>query len=610
MKRNTVTVLAYAKINLTLDITGKLPNGYHTVDMVMQTVSLSDKITVEKPDSQTDSNRIQLSCNTSVTVHNGYSSCSAIFVKSGKTLEIVGCSYQSSILNVRCSATGTTTAAAIGATSSANCGNITIRSCSVSATGKDYGAGIGGGSDTNCGDINIMADAKVTASAGANAVCAIGKGSGSSTSGKVTIAGVERQLSELSVPSYTYEPWDGDLYNIPADGVAVALNGTEIFGDCNGTQAIYIADGATVTLSQVGITSVHSSTFDYPENAITCLGNATIKLEGRNDVYGAEYGAGIFVPQGSTLTIESAAANTDIANGSLFIWGGSEGGAAIGANTNIPAGNIVIKSGYIEAEGGYDAAAIGAGGNWAATCQNITINANVTYLKAVGDPYSIGRSKDASCGTVTIAGQVTGSISESPFIYPTPAWDGNLSTLNKDVVAEDGTTIFGTMSTAHEVTIADGATVTLNNATINGSRSHETVQSGYFPALTCEGNATIVLYGNNSLASFFTGCPAIYVPEGKTLTIKSTNSLPAGKLDAEGWNNTAAIGAGSMVGEAGNIIIESGEIIAKALGDNSSAGAAGIGGSYMTKCGDITILGGTITAEGIKKSPAIGAGQS
>ena len=63
MKRNTVTVLAFAKINLTLDITGKLPNGYHTVDMVMQTVSLSDKITVEKPDSQTDSNRIQLSCN-------------------------------------------------------------------------------------------------------------------------------------------------------------------------------------------------------------------------------------------------------------------------------------------------------------------------------------------------------------------------------------------------------------------------------------------------------------------------------------------------------------------------------------------------------------------
>ncbi len=63
MKHNSITVLSLAKINLTLDITGKLPNGYHTVDMVMQTVSLLDKITVEKLDMQTDNNYIQLSCN-------------------------------------------------------------------------------------------------------------------------------------------------------------------------------------------------------------------------------------------------------------------------------------------------------------------------------------------------------------------------------------------------------------------------------------------------------------------------------------------------------------------------------------------------------------------
>lgn len=43
-----IKVLAPAKINLTLDITGKLPNGYHTVDMVMQSVGLYDEITVEK----------------------------------------------------------------------------------------------------------------------------------------------------------------------------------------------------------------------------------------------------------------------------------------------------------------------------------------------------------------------------------------------------------------------------------------------------------------------------------------------------------------------------------------------------------------------------------
>ena len=42
-----VTVKAPAKINLTLDIIGKRPDGYHDVSMVMQAVSLYDTVTVE-----------------------------------------------------------------------------------------------------------------------------------------------------------------------------------------------------------------------------------------------------------------------------------------------------------------------------------------------------------------------------------------------------------------------------------------------------------------------------------------------------------------------------------------------------------------------------------
>ncbi len=38
---------AYAKINLTLDVTGRLPNGYHTIKSVMQQVDLCDEVTVE-----------------------------------------------------------------------------------------------------------------------------------------------------------------------------------------------------------------------------------------------------------------------------------------------------------------------------------------------------------------------------------------------------------------------------------------------------------------------------------------------------------------------------------------------------------------------------------
>ncbi|MBE7011608.1 MAG: 4-(cytidine 5'-diphospho)-2-C-methyl-D-erythritol kinase [Ruminococcaceae bacterium] len=54
----TYSASAYAKINLSLDILGKLPNGYHSVEMVMQQIPLSDEVTV----SVEKGNEIFLSC--------------------------------------------------------------------------------------------------------------------------------------------------------------------------------------------------------------------------------------------------------------------------------------------------------------------------------------------------------------------------------------------------------------------------------------------------------------------------------------------------------------------------------------------------------------------
>ncbi len=53
-----ITVNAPAKINLFLDIIGKLDNGYHSLYMVMQTVGLYDTVTVEK----SEKNGIFLTC--------------------------------------------------------------------------------------------------------------------------------------------------------------------------------------------------------------------------------------------------------------------------------------------------------------------------------------------------------------------------------------------------------------------------------------------------------------------------------------------------------------------------------------------------------------------
>ena len=42
----SVNISANAKLNLSLDITGKRPDGYHTVEMVMQSADISDTLNI------------------------------------------------------------------------------------------------------------------------------------------------------------------------------------------------------------------------------------------------------------------------------------------------------------------------------------------------------------------------------------------------------------------------------------------------------------------------------------------------------------------------------------------------------------------------------------
>ena len=42
---------AYAKVNISLDVLGLLPNGYHEMRMVMQSVSLCDDVFISLNDS-------------------------------------------------------------------------------------------------------------------------------------------------------------------------------------------------------------------------------------------------------------------------------------------------------------------------------------------------------------------------------------------------------------------------------------------------------------------------------------------------------------------------------------------------------------------------------
>ncbi len=189
----------------------------------------------------------------------------------------------------------------------------------------------------------------------------------------------------------------------------------------------------------------------------------------------------------------------------------------------------------------------------------------------------------------------------------------NLSTINAAYTASDGETLTGTLGADVKISIADGATVTLDGVTINGTHSTSYKWAG----ITCLGDATIILKDEsvNSVVGFCYTYPGIYIPHGKTLTIQG-ETLGTGVLNATGAGYSAGIGAASesvdIYRSCGNIVIAGGVINATAGGER----AAGIGCGGTTNpdttnpstCGTINITGGTITATGGKWAPGIGSG--
>jgi len=61
-EQSTIHVKAYGKVNLGLDVTGRRPDGYHLVRMVMQTVDLYDDITVSALADPAACGQIFLTC--------------------------------------------------------------------------------------------------------------------------------------------------------------------------------------------------------------------------------------------------------------------------------------------------------------------------------------------------------------------------------------------------------------------------------------------------------------------------------------------------------------------------------------------------------------------
>ena len=167
----------------------------------------------------------------------------------------------------------------------------------------------------------------------------------------------------------------------------------------------------------------------------------------------------------------------------------------------------------------------------------------------------------------------------------------------------DGVILKGTLRDDVQISIADGATVTLDNASINANGAWWSNYAG----ITCVGNATIILKDDseNTVRGFYEDYPGIYVPDGSTLTIKG-GAAGTGKLTASSNGYGAGIGGG-LEGDyeisCGNIEIQGGDITATGGGY-----AAGIGSGGYANCGTITISGGTVSATGGEQAAGIGSG--
>lgn len=284
----------------------------------------------------------------------------------------------------------------------------------------------------------------------------------------------------------------------------------------------------------------------------------------------------------------SSCGNITISGGNVTATGG-EHAAGIGVGHGIyslrsTCGNITITGGTVSATGGNNASGIGGSSSYG-DCGDITITMDVTSVSATmgaGATKSIG--SDQNCGTVTIGGVVyPDGISTSPFTFiPLPKVTSSLTAVN-------GTMLSGTLANNVKISIADGASVTLRDVSINATGSWTT---GDYAGITCLGDATLILEGENSVKGFNASYPGIQPAkrgEGDryTLTIEGNGSL-----------NASSNGSGAGIGSGcDNIVINSG--IINATGGND---AAGIGSS----CNDITINGGTINAIGGTGGAGIG----
>lgn len=224
-------------------------------------------------------------------------------------------------------------------------------------------------------------------------------------------------------------------------------------------------------------------------------------------------------------------------------------------------------------------------------------------MKPVSSDKTITITATDSDAAKTYSKAVIGKTLSASHLYPVNVAmvrTVNLASITSNFTADNGDVFTGTLGANVKISISAGATVTLNDVTINGVHSYVCDWAG----ITCLGNATIILGGTNTVKGFNWDYPGVRAgPTGTTLTIQGSGLLTASPYDGGAIESNAA-GIGCAWGkDCGNIVIEGGTISAT----GGSEMGAGIGSTGKSSCGNIEIKGGEVTAEGGAYSAGIGS---
>ena len=401
---------------------------------------------------------------------------------------------------------------------------------------------------------------------------------------------------------------------------------------------IYVPEGNTLTISGTG--SLDASSNGYGAGigggAYISFSCGNIEIKGGTIVArGGTYAAGIGGGYGETVGNIEIKGGTIVARGGTYaagIGGGVTGNVESitisGSDTKVTAikgdyapysigeGALGSRTGEITIGGTETSSIVGSpfkypvvqytvtfdanGGNGTMSDQSTNIDPELileaNHFTRDGDSF-VGWNTKADGSGISYADQEHVNFAEvgSSITLYAQWFEGNvvdLAALTGNFIAPNGVVLTGVLDGDYKISIADGATVTLNNMLIDGVNNDNYNWAG----ITCLGECNIILADNslNEVKGFYEGNPGIYVPEGNTLTISGTGSLNA---SSNGWGG-AGIGGGYDE-TAGNIVINGGTVTA-----TGGEEAVGIGGGFVGVVGSITITDNVTKVTAIKGEKA------